>query len=341
MQRAAGRHDVRRETVVVFDVTREHHRLILLAFEFGEQVFRHLAERIDEHVEAPAVCHADHELLHAGRAPVLQQLVEHRNQAIAALQRKSRLADVLGMQIAFQRLCRRQTLEDVLAVRRVVGGRRARRFQAFLDPAFLRHIAHVHVFGADGAAIGVLQQLHDILQLHLARPDQRTGAEHGFHIGVAQAVKRELQFGHYRLFVPPQGIDIGDARALEAIRAYELQNTVLFFAKLRLAARRGGNARNARAFGKLREIFLHWCVRDVARAIVEFLQLVEVGAPARLDRGRILEIALVERLDKRRVGAEQVRIAAQFAIGHDARWSPARAYLRCAIGTNSRLPCPV
>ena len=66
--------------------------------------------------------HAEHDLLHAGRAGFLDQQVEHRDQRIAALARKTFLPDVLRMQIALERFGRGQPLKDVAAkLRRIVG----------------------------------------------------------------------------------------------------------------------------------------------------------------------------------------------------------------------------
>ena len=115
MQRSAGRHDVRRKTFVVFHVARER-GLVVLAFEFGEQVLRHLAQCIHQHVQTPAMRHADYELLHTGGACALQQVIEQRDEAVAAFERKARLADVLGMQIAFERFGCGQPLEYVFLV---------------------------------------------------------------------------------------------------------------------------------------------------------------------------------------------------------------------------------
>ena len=53
--------------------------------KLGEQVGRHLAERIDPHVEAAAVRHADHDFLHADFAAALDQLVHAGNKAFAKL----------------------------------------------------------------------------------------------------------------------------------------------------------------------------------------------------------------------------------------------------------------
>ena len=137
----------------------------------------------------------------------------------------------------------------------VVAGCRAYGFEALLDPALLRHVGDVHVFGADGAAIGFPQHLQDVLQLHLARADQRAGAEHGFHVGVAQPVERRIELGDIGFFLALERIDVGVARTLETISADQLQHPVLLFAELRL---RYPNSRGRRAAlpGELGEMLL-------------------------------------------------------------------------------------
>ena len=65
--------DVRREALVVLHVARGQ-LVRVLALELAEEVRRHLAERVDEHVQAAAVRHADHDLLHAVGARVLDQV---------------------------------------------------------------------------------------------------------------------------------------------------------------------------------------------------------------------------------------------------------------------------
>ena len=156
---------------MIFDVAGEH-RGRVFAFEFRKQVLRHLAERIDEYIQAPAVRHANHEFLHAGRTCALQQVVEHRNEAVATFQRKTRLADVARMQVTFECFCCRDALKNVLLVTDVVARRRTDAFHALLKPALLRNVAHIHELVTDRPAIGVLQESQKIGEFHFARPDQ-------------------------------------------------------------------------------------------------------------------------------------------------------------------------
>ena len=113
VHRAARRRDIGGKAVVVLDVTRGQLRC-RLAFELGEQIRRHLAEDVHQHVQAPAVRHAEHDLLHAVRSGALDQLVHRRDEALAALERKALLADVLGMQVALEVLGLGQLLRRAL-----------------------------------------------------------------------------------------------------------------------------------------------------------------------------------------------------------------------------------
>jgi hypothetical protein len=70
VHRAAGGGHVGAEALVVLHVTgwQVFRRGVV---ELGEQVLGHLAQRVDQHVQAAAVGHADHDFLHAlgaGRA---------------------------------------------------------------------------------------------------------------------------------------------------------------------------------------------------------------------------------------------------------------------------------
>ncbi len=71
--------------------------------EFGKQHAGLLAQNIHQHVQSAAVRHADHGFLHALLTGALQQMIEQRNQCLAAFQRKALLSDIFGVQIAFQR----------------------------------------------------------------------------------------------------------------------------------------------------------------------------------------------------------------------------------------------
>ena len=72
--------------------------------ELREQLGGRLAQRVDEHVQAAAVRHADDDFLYALRAAALHQLVHRDDEALAAFEREALLADVLGVQVALEPL---------------------------------------------------------------------------------------------------------------------------------------------------------------------------------------------------------------------------------------------
>ncbi len=314
VHRPARGHDVGRKPLVVLDVAGKQ-IVVVLAFEFGEEILGHLTHGVDQHVDAAAVGHADHQFLHPRSSRILEQVVELGYERFAALEREPLLADVTRMQVFLQRLGRGQPLEDMPAVVGIIARRRADGFQPLLHPPFLRHVGDVHVLGANGAAVGVLQKLQDVAQLHLSRPDQRAGVEHRLQVGFGQPVEHGVELRDAGLLPPVERVYVGMARPLEAVRRNELQHAELLLSELRPVDHHRRAGRRP-LLPQSRETILHVEMGNVGCAALDPLQLVEIIAPARLDRGRVLEPGLVERLDERRVRAVEVRVAEQLLHHH-------------------------
>ena len=66
---------------------------------------------IDEHVEAAAVRHAEHHVVHAVGAAAVDELVKQRNQTVAAFEREAFLADIFRVQIALETFGLREQLQ--------------------------------------------------------------------------------------------------------------------------------------------------------------------------------------------------------------------------------------
>ncbi len=98
---------------MILDIARTQ-RVVFLAItlELFEQHRRRLAEDIDQHVEASAVRHAHDHFFDALAARVKNGLVQQWNQAVAALQRETLLADVACMQVFFEAFRRGQHAQD-------------------------------------------------------------------------------------------------------------------------------------------------------------------------------------------------------------------------------------
>ncbi|MCY1447070.1 hypothetical protein D9M71_636730 [compost metagenome] len=105
--------------------------------------------------------HADHDLLGAVRAGTLDHFIQHRNQALATFQAETLGARVLGAQVLFQAFCGGNALEQVALDVGGVGRTATHALQALLEPAALLGVGDVGVFGANGAAICLLQSVED------------------------------------------------------------------------------------------------------------------------------------------------------------------------------------
>ena len=138
------------------------------AVELAEQLPRRLAQRIDQHVEPTAMGHADDDILDALLAAALDDLVQHRDQRLAALQRKALLADIAPVQIALQPLGRRQLFQHPPS-RRVVeleAPLAERLLQPLRDPAPLPRRGEVEALGRQRAAIDALENADHLAQRH-------------------------------------------------------------------------------------------------------------------------------------------------------------------------------
>ena len=160
----------------------------MLALELLEQLLRHLAQHVHQHVQPPAMRHADHDLLHAGRARALDQLVDRRDQALAAFERKALLAHVARMQVALELLGLGQLLQQALLHLGRVFRRRPDRLDALLDPVALHPLADEHVLEADVAAVGVAQRVDQVPERGAVEPDERAGADLAVEIRLGEVV---------------------------------------------------------------------------------------------------------------------------------------------------------
>jgi hypothetical protein len=312
VHRAATRGDVGAEALVVLDVAAGQ-VLGRGVVELGEQVGRQLAQRIHQHVQAAAVGHADHDLLHALLAGAVDDLVHRDDEALAAFEREALLADVLGVQEALQALGRRQALEHVpllLGIEFRVG---PIALEPLLPPALLVLVGGVHVLHADRAAIGLAQGVEQIAQGHRVLAEEGVaGVEDRFEVGVGEAVERRLQLGDRRPLGALERIEVGPAGADVAVGRDQLLDGGALATELGIGAARVHDAGRA-LLGALGEGIDHGQVRHVAGVATvgrgHMLQGVEVGAPVVGHAAGIGQIVFVHLLDIRRVAAEEIGTA--------------------------------
>ena len=335
VHRAGRRIHVGRETHVVLDVAGRQVGC-RLALEFREQHRRRLAQRIHQHVQPAAVRHADDDLLCALRGRDTHQFVHGDDGRFAALEREALLADILGMQVALHRFGRRHAFQEALAVFDRVAVIAAHRLQPSLDPALVRDVGHVHVFGADAAAIHLTHRFEDFAQAGavIRREAEGTGAEHVAQVGFGEAVMRGLQFGNVGPFGPLERIELSPAIAEEAVGIDHLQHADL---TLVVGGRAGRTGRTALGqFGERRDDRRMGHVGSCAR---QMLQGFEVAAPGIRYGTRIGEIGLVQFLDKGRIAPEEVGMTQH--LHHDSLPRPGLPGLVMAMPTRSDPGAPV
>ena len=65
--------------------------------KLSEELCRHFAQGVDQHIQATTVGHPDHHFLHTHRTSFLHQLIHTSDEALAAFKRKTLLADIFGV----------------------------------------------------------------------------------------------------------------------------------------------------------------------------------------------------------------------------------------------------
>ena len=143
---------------MIFDVARafDFGRIGGAALEFMEQLAIGLAHHIDQHIQAAAMGHAQHDFLHAQLAAALDDLLQRRNGGFAAIQAEALGADKTVGGEFLEAFGLDQLVEDRLLA---FGGEfdvLVRPLDAALQPVLLLGIVDVHEFIADAAAIGAL-----------------------------------------------------------------------------------------------------------------------------------------------------------------------------------------
>src|SRR5271167_1438310 len=108
--------------------------------------------------------HTDDGLLDTIPAALLHQFIEQGNQTIAALEGKTLLADILGMQVALQAFRRGQLPQDVLLLIDAEAALHAGNLEAVLQPQALLGIRNLGELRADGVGVNEFKIRENILE---------------------------------------------------------------------------------------------------------------------------------------------------------------------------------
>ena len=236
-QAAFGFH-IGREAHVVLHVTGAE-VFFMFTGELVEQVLRFFTQHVDQHVQTSAVRHTQHHFAGAALTRVADNLFQHRDQRVAAFQREAFSAREFRAEVALQAFRRGQFAEEAF----FLFGAKVRfacyRLNALLDPAFFFGGGNMHIFRADGAAVGLLKGGDQIAQLHRIFADgERTYVIDLLEIGLGQIVVSRIEIRHSLLLPQSQRIEIRMLVTTEAVCVDELQDFNLLHIGVRVGNRR-------------------------------------------------------------------------------------------------------
>ena len=283
----------------------------------------------------------DDHFLQAVLATLADQRVHGGDEALAAFQREALLAHVTGVQVALEALGGRQALEDALFRVGIEAEAAAGGFEPLLDPALGGRIGHVHELGTDGAAVGFAQRLQDVAQRRVVQAEEGVGGRVDVGvIALGEAVERRRQFGNVGAVEALEWIEVGVARAQPAVGGDQLGDVDLLAGRFDVAAhllRLQGTGTGA--LGKRLDDGRMGHVAGFGAAVGggQRLQVVEVGTPGLVDRGRVLEVAFIQLLHEGGIAAEQIGVLAKGA--HHVCFTSNEFLVESCAGRSSRSTC--
>ena len=146
-----------------------------------------LPDDVGQHVEAAAVGHAHHDLGDAGAGGRVEQGVEQDDGRLGAFEAEALLPDVARVEEALEHLGGVEAVEDVALLLEVERGRLA--LDVLLDPALLLGVLDVHVLDAEGPAVGVAQDVEDLVERGDVATGQPVGDELARQVPDGEAVR--------------------------------------------------------------------------------------------------------------------------------------------------------
>ena len=127
------------------------------ALEFVEDGAVRLAHDLGQHIEAAAMGHAQHDLLHAQRAAALDDLLQRRDHGLAAIKAEALCAGETQVAETLEAFGLHELGENGALALAGEGDGLVRSLDALLHPGLLDGVGHMHEFEGDGVAIGAVQ----------------------------------------------------------------------------------------------------------------------------------------------------------------------------------------
>ena len=222
------------------------------------------------------------------------------------------MAHVFGVQKALQAFGCAQTVKNVQFFLFAQGRFAADGFKLLLPPALLVLVGGVHVLGTNRAAVGLSQGIHELAQAHGFLAEKGiAGVEHGFLIGIAETVERQLQFRDFVAFCALERVQVSPTDTHIAVGRDQLLHGCALAAHFKVYA--GNHHAGLTAFGAFCKSVDNGQVRYVLGVgsidCSDMLQCIEILTPAVQHAAGVGEVVFVHLLNIGRVAAEKVRIA--------------------------------
>ena len=167
--------------------------------ELGEEGLQRLLQEVRQHVEPPAVGHAQDDLQRAVAPGARQNGFQRHHHALAAFQGKPLLADVAGMQEPLEHLGVQQGLQHPALRGRLGGGLLGANLQTVAQPVPGFDGGQVHELRPDVPGVGALQAGDHLPQAQGLAPEERAVGDRPLQVGFREA---ELAEGQQRLLRP-------------------------------------------------------------------------------------------------------------------------------------------
>ena len=191
-----------------------------LRLELAEDRLQRFLHDVGEEVDAAAVRHADRELLDPHGGCARHQRLEHGDQRGGALQREALLAGVARMEELLEAVGCEHGAQQPEPGR--VGELRpvARGLHARLEPLALARIGDVHELGAERAAVGLAQRVHELAQRALELAVER-GLDLAIQVRFREPERRQLEEGMRRHWGHLERVQVCDQVAELAVGVHQ------------------------------------------------------------------------------------------------------------------------
>ena len=193
------------------------------ALELVEDRPVRLRHHAGEHVEPPAVRHADDDLFDAELAAALDDLLQRRHHRLRAVEAEALGAGVFHLAELLERLRLDQLVEDRAAPFRREADVLLLALDAILDPGLLRRARDVHELHADVPAVGAAQDAQDLAHGRRLEAEHAVDEDRPVEVGVGEAVGLGLQLAVHLAVGEAERVEVGGEMAHDAIGADQHQ----------------------------------------------------------------------------------------------------------------------